>query len=105
MSISNVARKQSKEKEKAGQRHAVYDLLAITAAFKANSQRFKAGEDAPYYAAEDYRYGNGEWLINGQDATMSYCEKWARCGIIVGILASTSSSTIDSLILLGMEIL
>lgn len=92
-----MAREQSKEKQKAGQRHAVYDLLAITAAFKANSQRFNVMEDAPYLAIEDYRYGKDDWLINGRDATMSICYRSARCGIIVRLLVSPSSLSIDSL--------
>ena len=88
-SISKVARKQSNEKEKTGQRHAVYALLAITAAFKAKSREFNVAEDAPYFAIEDYRFGEEAWSINGGDATMSYCSRSARCGIIVSISRSS----------------
>lgn len=107
-SISKVARKQSKEKEKAGQRSAVYDLLATTAAFKAKSQKFNVAEEAPYYAIEDYRYGEISWLINGEDATMSICDRSTRCGIIVRLprlLGALSRLAINSLTKSGMEIL
>ena len=98
-SISKVARKQSKEKEKAGQRSAVYGLLATTAAFKAKSHKFNVAEEAPYYAIEDYRYGEKTWLINGVDATMSICDRSARCGIIVRLqdYSELSRLGIDSL--------
>jgi hypothetical protein len=81
--LSNVARKQSKEKEQAGHRHAVYNLLAITAAFKEKSRIFNSAEDAPYYSKEDFKYGEMNWQINDGNATMSIHDQPPKCGIIV----------------------
>ena len=77
-----MAQKLSHEKQRAGENYANFDLLAITAAFKARSHKFSAAKEAPYFPEKDFRFGKN-MPIHGGDATMCYCARSFSCGIVV----------------------
>lgn len=73
--LSESASEMSREKEKAGERHADYDLFASITAFKAKLGSLDEVRTVRSYTTSDFSYGKSAWEILDGDATMAIRRK------------------------------